>query len=118
MELIDVIGPILLKCPSAPPMLSALEVGIVKEFIELLGPFEEATKIVCGEYYITASKTIPVINTLKNKLEIYLPITDTAKHLKKCLIEHVWDSVVPISATPNSPQHLLDRGATSPIHNR
>lgn len=87
LELLDVIGPILLKCSDPPPMVDALDVRIVKEFIELLRLFEEATKILCGEYYVTASKAIPVIGTLKNKLEMYSPHTDSAKHLKKCLIE-------------------------------
>lgn len=68
-------------------MLTAIELQTIKEFIDLLKPLEEATKIVCGESYVTASKTIPVINILKRKLEMYLPITDTAKHLRKTLME-------------------------------
>ncbi|XP_011858288.1 PREDICTED: zinc finger BED domain-containing protein 1-like [Vollenhovia emeryi] len=87
MELSDAISLILLKCTTAPSMLTATELQTVKEFTDLLKPFEEATKIVCGESYVTASKIIPFINILKRKLEMYVPVTDTAKHLKKTLME-------------------------------
>lgn len=82
VELTDAISLILLKCTTSPPILTATELQTIKEFIHLLKPFEEATKIIYGESYVTASKIIPVINILKRKLEMYIPVTDTAKHLK------------------------------------
>ncbi|OXU19649.1 hypothetical protein TSAR_000963 [Trichomalopsis sarcophagae] len=49
----DKIAPILLKSSSAPEILSGSELKIIKEFVELLRTFKEATKIVSGEKYVT-----------------------------------------------------------------
>ena len=87
MELLETISLILLKYTTGPPMLTALEVQAITEFIELLRPFEEATKLVCREKYVTASKTIPIVNILKNKLELFCAETESAKRLKKRLLE-------------------------------
>ncbi|EZA53596.1 Zinc finger BED domain-containing protein, partial [Ooceraea biroi] len=87
IELSDKISLILLKCPTAPAMLIASELQTAKEFISLLQPFEEATKLVCGESYVTASKVIPIVNTLKCKLEECEPTTDSGGHMKKMLLE-------------------------------
>lgn len=67
-------------------MLTASELHAAKEFIQLLKPFEEATKIICGEHYLTGSKIIPIINTLKNKLDTLVPNTEIGIHLK-CELE-------------------------------
>ncbi|XP_066598348.1 uncharacterized protein [Prorops nasuta] len=40
--------------PTAPTMITAAELQIIKEFVHLLKPFVEATKIISGEYYLTA----------------------------------------------------------------
>lgn len=85
IQLSEKISCILLQCPTAPPMLSASELQSTKEFIQLLKPFEDATKIICGEYYLTASKVIPIVNTLKNKLEAFEPTTDIGHRFKKAL---------------------------------
>lgn len=66
-------------------MLIASELQSAKEFVELLKPFEDATKIICGEYYLTASKVIPIVNILKNKLQAFEPSTDIGHHFKKAL---------------------------------
>ncbi|XP_066602977.1 E3 SUMO-protein ligase ZBED1-like [Prorops nasuta] len=65
IELSEKVSLVLLKCPTAPSMLSATELLIAKEFIQLLKSFEKSTKIVCGENYVSASKIIPIINILK-----------------------------------------------------
>lgn len=85
IELSEKISYIILQCPTAPPMLTALELQSTKEFVQLLKPFEDATKIICGEYYLTASKVIPIINILKNKLQSFEPSTDIGHHFKKAL---------------------------------
>lgn len=81
IELADKISPILLQSPSAPPMLSALE--LAKEFAELLKAFEDATQIICSETYLTASKIKPIVNTIKNKLNSSNPNTDIGIHFKQ-----------------------------------
>ncbi|XP_024879336.1 zinc finger BED domain-containing protein 1-like, partial [Temnothorax curvispinosus] len=85
IQLSEKISVIILQCPTAPPMLTASELQSTKEFVELLKPFEEATKIICGEYYLTASKVIPVVNILKNTLQAFEPSTDIGHHFKKAL---------------------------------
>ncbi|XP_024878253.1 zinc finger BED domain-containing protein 1-like [Temnothorax curvispinosus] len=85
IQLSEKINCILLQCPTAPPMLTASELQSTKEFVTLLEPFEHATKIICGEYYLTASKVIPIVNTLKNKLQTLQPSTDIGRHFTKVL---------------------------------
>ncbi|XP_066586476.1 E3 SUMO-protein ligase ZBED1-like isoform X2 [Prorops nasuta] len=65
IELSEKIGSVILRLPAAPSMITATELQTSKEFVELLKPFKDATMIICGEYYMTASKAIPIVNTLK-----------------------------------------------------
>lgn len=50
IELADKVSGILLQQPAAPIMLTASELHAVKEFVQLLKPFDEATRIICGEH--------------------------------------------------------------------
>lgn len=67
--LTDIVGSILLKIPSSPPMLTAAELLLTKEILEVLRPVEQVTKELCGEKYVTISKMIPIIYCLKKKIE-------------------------------------------------
>ncbi|XP_066596242.1 E3 SUMO-protein ligase ZBED1-like [Prorops nasuta] len=87
VELSDIIGGILLQCTTAPLMVTALELQTTKEFINLLKPFVDATKIVSGEPYLTASKVIPVINTLRVALNISQPQTEIGIEMKELLVQ-------------------------------
>lgn len=87
VELADKISVILLLMDNGPEMLIAAELKIIKEFIQLLEPFYEATQIVSKEKYFTGSKTIPVIKTIKNKLNMLKTTTDSRTRLKKLLLE-------------------------------
>jgi len=86
IELSGKISSILLECPKSPSMLSAFEVQSIKEFVDLLQPFEDATKIVSGESYLTGSKIISIVNTLRRNLELVNPKTDTGTRLKQLLL--------------------------------
>lgn len=55
----------LLNFPKAPPMLSASELQLAKEIIQVMSPVEAATKEICGENYVTGSKVIPLSNCIK-----------------------------------------------------
>lgn len=68
IELSEGITLVLLKYPKAPLMLTASELQFIKELIEVLNPIEAATREISGEYYITGSKVIPLINSLKNRI--------------------------------------------------
>lgn len=72
---------------SEPEMLTAAELKIVKEFIQLLEPFSEVTQIVSKEKYFAGSKTMPIIKTIKNKLNVLTMTTDSGTRLKKLLYE-------------------------------
>lgn len=69
IELSEGISLVLLKFPKAPPMLSASELQLAREIIQVLSPIEAATKEICGESYVTGSKVIPLINCLKKKID-------------------------------------------------
>lgn len=87
IQLSDKVGLILLQCHTAPAMLSALELQIIKEFVELLKPFEDATKIMSGESYLTSRKVIPIINTLRTTLQSLQPESKIGIRLQQLLIE-------------------------------
>lgn len=53
---------------SAPPMLTAREMGELQVVVNLLGPFESATCEISGSKYTTGSIIIPLIYNLKNCL--------------------------------------------------
>lgn len=66
---------------SGPEMLSAVELYAAKEFLSILKPFEIATKIICGEKYVTCSKIISIIAIIEKKLNEYSPKNESATEL-------------------------------------
>ena len=65
LELSELISIIILENKKCDPMLSAVELYTLKEFLEIFKPFEIATKIVCGEKFLTASKIIPITRIIE-----------------------------------------------------
>lgn len=61
------VGSILLSFPDSPEMLTASELQLANEIVEVLQPLEKLTREICGEQFVTTSKIIPLINCLKNK---------------------------------------------------
>lgn len=82
IELADKISSILLQQPITPIILTASKLQVVKEFVLLLKPFDEAIKIICDKHYLTGSKVIPIVNTLKNKLILLISQIEIDVHLK------------------------------------
>lgn len=80
------IASILLRNPKAPPMLDAIDMEVVKEMIEILKLLESVTKDVCGEKYLTASKIIPLVNCLTNKINILKPETTQGVHMQQLIL--------------------------------
>ncbi|XP_046746402.1 zinc finger BED domain-containing protein 4-like [Diprion similis] len=78
------IGKILLlgKHKNAPPMLTPMEVDVVRDCIAVLKPFEIATKEISGEKYVTVSMVISIINFVRGQLQKTSPESATAKKLK------------------------------------
>lgn len=87
IQISDKVGSILLQSTTPPPMITAFELQTVKEFVELLKPFEDATKIISGKSYLTGSKVIPIVNTLRATLQSSKPETQTGERMKKLLLE-------------------------------
>lgn len=69
--LAETVGSILLKIPSSPIMLTAAELLLAKEILEVLQPVEQVTKELCKKKYVTISKMIPMIYCLKKKIESF-----------------------------------------------
>lgn len=69
IELRAEINDIIIRHITAPAMVSALEIQQIEEILKLLRTLEAATKELCGEKYVTASKIIPMIYCLKNKIQ-------------------------------------------------
>lgn len=68
----DALNRTLLKIPKAPQPLPAEEMTVLKEVVDILSCFEEATTKVSGTKYITISLVIPIVQgiykTLENKM--------------------------------------------------
>lgn len=87
VELSDAISLILLQTPKAPVMLNAIELQIIREFIQVLEPLKGATTMICDENYVTASKIIPLVKMIKSKLQMQVPSTKAGHHIKKNFFE-------------------------------
>lgn len=64
VELSEIIAPILLKYPKAPTMLTAQQLELIRDLINILRPLEVITKEISREGYVTASKIIPIVSCL------------------------------------------------------
>nr|XP_012227644.1 PREDICTED: uncharacterized protein LOC105675227 [Linepithema humile] len=81
IELADKISSILLKQPTAPIMLTAFELQAAKD-LSIIKPFNEATKIICGEHYLTGSK---ILDNLRVNTDSILEVAGVSKGLKESL---------------------------------
>lgn len=71
----DFVASTIVKFPKGPPMLSGSELFSAIEVMNLLKPFEAATKELSGQNYVTGSKIIPLMHCLAKKID---PITVTS----------------------------------------
>lgn len=69
VKLKDVVSGILIQNKDAPEMLSSRELHALSEVLMVLKPFEVETKIISAEKYLTGSKIIPIIETIRNKMD-------------------------------------------------
>ncbi|XP_017475565.1 PREDICTED: zinc finger BED domain-containing protein 4-like [Rhagoletis zephyria] len=68
VELAPVIHQILLLDSKAPHLPTALELKTIEEILDVLKPFEIATKEISGENFVTVSKVIPIVKTLRAQM--------------------------------------------------
>lgn len=88
IELSESVGAVLLKFPKSPSMLSASELQLAREIVQVLKPIEAASREACGQAYVTASKVISLMNCLKNKIETLKTdlITSAGINLREILL--------------------------------
>lgn len=80
---------VLLKHPKSPPILSAAEIDIIKDVVTIMKQFFTITKELSGESYITASKVIPLVNCLKQKIELTETHSETSMLLKQNILQQI-----------------------------
>jgi len=81
----EIIARVLFQLDTALQNLTSLEIKVIKESIILLQPFEEITREIAGEKFMTASKIIPIRTLLKKNLESHISVTNEGKMLQQRL---------------------------------
>ncbi|KAF0721163.1 zinc finger BED domain-containing protein 4-like [Aphis craccivora] len=82
----EIIARVLFQLDTAPQNLTSLEIKLIKESIYLLQPFEQITREISGEKFMTASKIIPIRTILKKHLESHIVmVTEEGKILQQRL---------------------------------
>ncbi|XP_030760921.1 zinc finger BED domain-containing protein 1-like [Sitophilus oryzae] len=81
----DALNKTLLKIPRAPQPLAAEEIIILKEVVDVLACFEEATTKVSGTKYVTISFVIPIVQGIHNTLEKKFSEMQTDEGRQICL---------------------------------
>lgn len=89
VRLADKVAPILLGNAKAPPMLTAAQLESIKDLLEILKPFENLTKELCGLKYVTISTSIPLINCLKDDLQSMNPRTVIGKKAIRVFLREI-----------------------------
>lgn len=72
---------------SAPPMLSAAEIEMLSDIVDVLRPLESATSEISGQYYVSGSLAIPIAHITKQKLNSMEPKTNAGKELHKQVLK-------------------------------
>lgn len=85
IDMIKLISPLLLDNYSAPLILNAIEIDILRQLLGLLKPLEFVTRESSGENYITISKIIPMISCLTKQLAMIVPRFDVICEVKDTL---------------------------------
>lgn len=66
---LGIVGSVLLQHINSPPMLSAYEINVIQEAMNLLQPFEMATRELSAQKYVTASVVIPISALIRQSLD-------------------------------------------------
>ncbi|XP_026470197.1 zinc finger BED domain-containing protein 4-like [Ctenocephalides felis] len=87
LKLAPYVAQITISDANAPVIVSAAEVETIRELSNLLQPLEYITRELSGEYYITVSKVIPLVNCLLAQLRAIQPKSRLCVKLKQALID-------------------------------
>ncbi|XP_046803833.1 uncharacterized protein LOC124419252 [Lucilia cuprina] len=69
LELRNAVSDILLRHKTAPPILTGMELSTSSKLLNILRPFEAATKEISGDTYCNSSKVIPLVHCMVSKLK-------------------------------------------------
>lgn len=102
VELVEIIRMIIWKHGNMEivKIPTPLEVDYIKEIIQLLRPFKEATTILSGEAYVTGSEIIPVKYILIDTLKSCQPVSEVGYRMKEALIRELKDRFASIEDNP------------------
>lgn len=89
LELRDYVYPVLLKCPSAPEMLTREEFEVLDDVINILRPIENVITEISGDTYPTCSLIIPIIHCMDTTIQKYIPQTVEDTALKEAILLQV-----------------------------
>lgn len=86
LEVKTQVNDILLSIPNDQMLVTGKEFELLNNVLTMLRPLEEATKIVSGDKYCTASTVIPIVSIIKDKLGKLSDNTQEAKDIKEFLL--------------------------------
>ncbi|XP_054091845.1 uncharacterized protein LOC128923921 isoform X1 [Zeugodacus cucurbitae] len=72
-----------------PNMITGEEIDALVEVRDILKPLLQITQEVCFEKCVTLSKCIPLISSLRKKIEELTPETLIGRHLKKRMVQDI-----------------------------
>ena len=89
VKLSNLLAPILLNHPKAPPMLTASQLDGIRDLINILKPMEAVTKEICVEKFVTSSKIIPIVSCLLKTYSAMKTETDVGSATKNLILEEL-----------------------------
>ncbi|XP_053596186.1 uncharacterized protein LOC103575560 [Microplitis demolitor] len=89
VKLSELLAPILLNYPKAPPMLTASQLDGIKDLINILKPMEAVTKEVSVDKFVTSSKIIPIVSCLLKTYSTMKTETDVGAATKNLILEEL-----------------------------
>lgn len=89
LELREYIYPVLMKCPTAPEMLTREQIQVLEDCVLVLRPIENVIAEISGETYPTGSMTTPIIRCMENALKRCIPVTKIGENMKMKIIAKV-----------------------------
>lgn len=70
-------------------MINGTEINILNESLQILEPIEKISTEICGEKYLTASKIIPIINCLTDKIKKMEPASLSIVKMKDVMLVEI-----------------------------
>ncbi|XP_023211757.1 zinc finger BED domain-containing protein 1-like [Centruroides sculpturatus] len=86
VELSHDVSAVLLSFHSAPRMISAYNLQVLREVIDILKPFDQLTKQISGEKYITVSSILPMISCMTKATAARTPMETVGKNFQVAML--------------------------------